>query len=129
MTRRIMGLRPLMLADISDAQASPGLIGLPRRTADRYHLSSVNTPVRAFICKPLLEILAGIPTIVYGYFRVSVLLTPCVITPLFESLLGVPDAGIQCDFRRNRCWGSPMIISHGRIAFRGCIAGGSRQFA
>ena len=44
------------------------------------------------IIKPVLEILAGIPTVVYGYFAL-VFVTPYVLKPIFQDILGF-DVGV-----------------------------------
>src|SRR5690606_17355333 len=46
------------------------------------------TPRVRSIVKPTLEILAGIPTVVYGFFGLFVV-TPYVIRPIFGTLLGL----------------------------------------
>ncbi len=68
------------------------LVGLPTGILTAVYLSEYASPrVRSFV-KPFLEILAGIPTIVYGYFGLAIV-TPYVIMPLFKSVLGL-DVGV-----------------------------------
>tara|TARA_R110002020_G_scaffold199522_4_gene400981 strand:- start:1286 stop:2239 length:954 start_codon:yes stop_codon:yes gene_type:complete len=66
------------------------LIGIPFGLATAIYLSEYASPKTRGIIKPLLEILAGIPTVVYGYFAL-VFITPLVIEPVGRFL------GIQVD--------------------------------
>jgi phosphate transport system permease protein len=60
------------------------LVALPLGLATAIYLSEYASPrVRTFM-KPILEILAGIPTVVYGYFALT------FMTPLLRNVLG-PD--------------------------------------
>lgn len=63
------------------------LIALPIGLASAIHLSEYASPVTRNRVKPILEILAGIPTVVYGYFAL-VVVTPYVLKPVFQDLLG-----------------------------------------
>ncbi len=63
------------------------LLAVPVGMATAIFLSEYAAGWMRQILKPLLEVLAGIPSVVYGYFAVTVL-TPAVIKPLF------PDAGV-----------------------------------
>lgn len=63
------------------------LIGLPFGLASAVYLSEYSSPRTRAIIKPLLEILAGIPTVVYGFFAL-VFVTPYIIKPIFAGLLG-----------------------------------------
>lgn len=63
------------------------LIGLPMGLAGALFLSEYSsTRLRSYI-KPVLEILAGIPTIVYGFFAL-VFITPHILRPVFQDWLG-----------------------------------------
>ena len=58
------------------------LIAIPLGMAVAIYLSEYASPkVRNFL-KPILEVLAGIPTIVYGYFALT------FMTPLLRAILG-----------------------------------------
>jgi phosphate transport system permease protein len=66
--------------------AGSALVGIPIGLASAVYLSEyASTRVRS-VTKPVLEILAGIPTVVYGYFALT------FITPLIRSVL--PGANI-----------------------------------
>lgn len=63
------------------------LIGLPTGLFSAVYLSEYASPrVRATV-KPILEILAGVPTVVYGYLAL-VFITPNVLKPIFEDGIG-----------------------------------------
>lgn len=62
-------------------------VGLPIGLAAAIYLSEYAKPKLRRVIKPLLEILAGIPSVVYGYFAL-VFVTPCVLRPIFQELLG-----------------------------------------
>ncbi len=62
-----------------------GLIGLPVGLMIAIYLSEYASPRARSICKPALEILAGVPTVVYGYFGLR-FVTPYMIMPLFKSM-------------------------------------------
>jgi phosphate transport system permease protein len=64
-----------------------GVFGLPMGLAIAIYLSEYATPRTRSIVKPILEILAGIPTIVYGFFALT-FITPVVLQPIFHDLLG-----------------------------------------
>jgi phosphate transport system permease protein len=81
------GLLPLLWGTVVIAGIG-GLIGLPIGLAAAIYLSEYARPKLRRIIKPLLEILAGIPSVVYGYFAL-VFVTPYVLRPCFQSLLGI----------------------------------------
>ena len=62
------------------------LIGLPVGLASAVYLSEYASRRARDVVKPILEILAGIPTVVYGYFALT------FVTPLFRAVL--PQTGI-----------------------------------
>ncbi len=75
------GMLPLATATaITSAIAM--LVALPLGLAVAIYLSEYASPRARAILKPVLEILAGIPTIVYGYFALT------FVTPLLRSLFG-----------------------------------------
>ena len=67
--------------------ASPQSIGLPIGLAGAIYLSEYASPRTRELVKPILEILAGIPTVVYGYCAL-VFVTPYVLRPIFHGLFG-----------------------------------------
>jgi len=58
------------------------LIAIPLGMASAIYLSEYASPKARNTIKPILEILAGIPTIVYGYFALM------FVTPLLRSIFG-----------------------------------------
>ncbi len=56
------------------------LVAVPLGLFSAIYMSEYAAPRTRFIVKPLLEILAGIPTVVYGYFAII------LVTPLLRSL-------------------------------------------
>ena len=86
---RSFGILPLVNGTLLVA-AGAALIALPVGLATAIYLSEYASPVTKRIVKPALEILAGIPTVVYGYFGI-VFVTP-IIRALFPST-GVFNAG------------------------------------
>ncbi len=64
------------------------IIGLPVGLLIAIYLSEYASPSARKWVKPVLEILAGIPTVVYGYFAIR-FLTPMLIVPIFENWLGM----------------------------------------
>lgn len=81
------GILPLLCGTVMIAGIG-GLIGLPIGLAAAIYLSEYAHPKLRRVVKPLLEILAGIPSVVYGYFAL-VFVTPYVLRPIFQSLLGI----------------------------------------
>jgi phosphate transport system permease protein len=64
------------------------VVGLPIGLASAVYLSEYASPKLRGVLKPTLEVLAGIPTVVYGYFAL-LFITPYFIKPVFQGLLGV----------------------------------------
>lgn len=63
------------------------VIGLPSGLLIAIYLSEYASPRARQILKPSLELLAGVPTVVYGYFALF-FLTPYVLEPVIHDLLG-----------------------------------------
>lgn len=85
------GIIPLLIGTLLIAGIA-AIIGLPIGLTSAIYLSEYASPrTRSFI-KPVLEILTGIPTVVYGYFAL-VFITPYVLRPFFQDVLGM-DVGI-----------------------------------
>src|SRR5688500_2198755 len=75
------GIWPLLTATLMTT-AIAMLIAIPLGLAVSIYLSEYATPrVRNFL-KPILEVLAGVPTIVYGYFALT------FMTPLLRNIFG-----------------------------------------
>ena len=61
------------------------VVAIPLGTIIAIYLSEFATPTVREICKPVLELLAGVPTIVYGYFALL------FVTPILQSFIpGLP---------------------------------------
>ncbi len=76
---RSFGVLPLVCGTFLIV-AGAALFALPTGLASAIYLSEYASPRMRSIVKPVLEILAGVPTIVYGYFALS------FITPLISSI-------------------------------------------
>ena len=79
------GILPLLNGTLLIAAGSM-LIALPVGLTSAIYLSEYATPKVRGIIKPILEVLAGIPTVVYGYFALT------FITPILRLLF--PETGI-----------------------------------
>ena len=86
---RSFGILPLLNGTLLVA-AGASLLALPVGLATAIYLSEYASPRTKRIVKPALEILAGIPTVVYGYFGI-VFVTP-IIRAIFPAT-GVFNAG------------------------------------
>lgn len=75
------GIWPLITATLTTS-AIAMLIALPVGLGVAIYLSEYASHRARSILKPLLEILAGVPTVVYGYFALT------FMTPLLRSILG-----------------------------------------
>lgn len=75
------GIWPLVLATIITSTIAM-LVALPVGLATAIYLSEYATERARGVLKPILEVLAGIPTVVYGYFALT------FMTPLLRSIFG-----------------------------------------
>ena len=75
------GILPLLTATLRVAIIAM-LVAIPLGMATAIYLSEYATRRTRKILKPILEILAGIPTVVYGYFALT------LVTPLLRSIFG-----------------------------------------
>ena len=75
------GILPLLSATLMTSSIAM-LVALPLGLCTAIYLSEYASTRARGILKPVLEILAGIPTVVYGYFALT------FMTPLLRSLLG-----------------------------------------
>jgi len=80
------GVLPLISGTLLVAGVA-ALVGLPIGLASAIYLSEYASARTRGLFKPILEILAGVPTVVYGYFAI-VFVTPLVLRPVFQDLLG-----------------------------------------
>lgn len=85
------GVLPLLAGTFMVAGLA-AVVGLPIGLSAAIYLSEYAHPRTRNIVKPFLEILAGIPTVVYGFFAL-VFITPYVLKPIFQDLLGF-DVGV-----------------------------------
>jgi phosphate transport system permease protein len=75
------GVLPLIVGTLH-ITIGAALIAIPFGLASGIYLSEYASPrVRSFL-KPVLEVLAGVPTIVYGYFALT-FITPLILKKLF----------------------------------------------
>lgn len=80
------GILPLLAGTFLVAVIA-AVVGLPVGLLSAVYLSEFSSSrLRSFI-KPVLEILAGIPTVVYGYFAL-IFITPHLLRPIFQQGLG-----------------------------------------
>lgn len=77
---RRFGVLPLLSGTFLVAIGA-GLVAIPVGVATAMFLSEYATARVRSILKPILEILAGIPTVVYGYFAVT------TVTPLLRAII------------------------------------------
>ncbi len=81
------GILPLLSGTLM-VGAIASLISLPTGLGAAIYMSEYATPRERSIVKPVLEILAGIPTVVYGYFALK-FVTPWVLKPVLTGMLGI----------------------------------------
>jgi phosphate transport system permease protein len=77
------GVLPLVVGTLQITLGA-ALIAIPFGLASGIYLSEYASPRLRSMLKPLLEVLAGIPTIVYGYFALT-FITPYIVKRLFPS--------------------------------------------
>ncbi len=75
------GILPLVTATLTTTLIGL-LVAIPLGLAAAIYLSEYATPRARSVLKPILEVLAGIPTVVYGYFALT------FMTPLLRAVLG-----------------------------------------
>jgi phosphate transport system permease protein len=61
------------------------VVAIPLGLGAALYLSEYASPQARKVLKPVLEVLAGIPTVVFGFFAIS-FVTPNVLRPLFDGL-------------------------------------------
>jgi phosphate transport system permease protein len=82
---RSYGVLPLLTGSLLIA-AGAAIVALPLGLAAAIYLSEYAPARTRAILKPLLEVLAGVPTVVYGYFALT------AVTPVLQKLW--PDTGV-----------------------------------
>jgi len=81
---RSYGIWPLVAGTMLVAVGAL-LVAVPVGLASAIFLSEYASPAVRGILKPLLEILAGVPTVVYGFFALT-FITPYVLRPLLPNV-------------------------------------------
>ena len=81
------GVLPLVCGTLLVAMIG-ACVGLPLGILSAIYLSEYAKPRTRGIVKPILEILSGLPTVVYGYFAL-IFVTPYVVQPIMHSFLGL----------------------------------------
>ncbi len=76
------GIWPLLNATLMTSAAAM-LVAIPLGLSAAIYLSEYARPRVRAVLKPALELLAGVPTVVFGYFALT------FVTPLLRSLFGV----------------------------------------
>ncbi len=79
-TNQAFGVLPLIGGTLLVALGA-ALISVPVGSASAIYLSEFASPRTRAVVKPILEILAGVPTVVYGYFALT------AVTPLLRATL------------------------------------------
>lgn len=82
-----LGVLPLLNATLTTSLIAM-LVALPLGLAVAIYLSEYATPRARSVLKPILEVLAGVPTVVYGYFALT------FMTPLLRSVFGIDTVDI-----------------------------------
>ena len=80
----VFGIIPLVIGTLT-VTFTAAFIAIPIGTLTAIYLSEYASPRLRSVLKPMLEILAGIPTVVYGYFA-FVYVTPALQATLFPDL-------------------------------------------
>jgi len=81
------GILPLLCGTFLIAGIA-AMVGLPIGILSAVYLSEYASPRVRSVIKPVLELLAGVPSVVYGYFALTVI-TPYVLRPIFQNGLGL----------------------------------------
>ncbi|HNQ35654.1 MAG TPA: phosphate ABC transporter permease subunit PstC [bacterium] len=82
-SRGLFGIRPMILSSVWITLGAL-LLGIPTGVACAIYLAELAGPRLRRILKPAIELLAGIPSVVYGFMGVAILV------PLIRNLLGGP---------------------------------------
>ncbi|MFC7058729.1 phosphate ABC transporter permease subunit PstC [Halovenus salina] len=82
---QLFGIVPLVVGTLVVTLTS-AFVAIPIGTLTAIYLSEYASPRKRAILKPMLEILAGVPTVVYGYFAL-VYITPALQATLFPNMM------------------------------------------
>ena len=92
-TSKLFGVLPLLNATLMMALGAM-LIAIPLGVLAAVYLSEYAPPMVRSIVKPVLEVLAGIPTVIYGYFALQ-FIAPEILQPLGQrTVLSAASASI-----------------------------------
>lgn len=78
------GVIPIVMGTLMTSLVA-AIIALPLGLAAAIYLSEFATERARSILKPVLEVLAGVPTIVYGFFALT-FITPMLLEPIFGGI-------------------------------------------
>ncbi|TYT62691.1 phosphate ABC transporter permease subunit PstC [Natrialba swarupiae] len=81
------GVLPIVFGTLA-ITVGAAFVSIPIGTATAIYLSEYSSKSVRSKLKPTLEILAGIPTIVYGYFAIA-FINPVIVAPIAETLFGI----------------------------------------
>ncbi|PSQ21205.1 phosphate ABC transporter permease subunit PstC [Halobacteriales archaeon QS_9_67_17] len=79
---KVFGVLPLVFGTLL-ITAGAGAVALPFGLLTATYLAEYAPPGRRAVLKPMLEVLAGVPTVVYGYFALV------YVTPLLNAIPGL----------------------------------------
>ena len=91
-TDRSYGMWPLVTGTLM-VTAISALVSVPLGVITAIYLSEYARPRVRAVLKPILEILAGIPTVVYGFFALTII-TPIFLQKPIELITGKPGASV-----------------------------------
>ncbi len=83
-TQQEFGVVPLVMGTLMTSLVA-ALISLPLGLAAAIYLSEFASAKASSILKPILEVLAGVPTIIYGFFALT-FITPVLLEPLLGGI-------------------------------------------
>ncbi len=81
------GILPLLSGTMMVALVG-SMVGVPIGLGAAIYLSEYASPKERDVLKPVLEILAGIPTVVYGFFGLH-FITPWILQPVLKHVFGI----------------------------------------
>jgi len=81
------GILPIAFGTLA-VTVGAAFVSIPIGTATALYISEYSSPGVRRKLKPTLEVLAGIPTIVYGYFAIA-FINPVLIGPIADALFGI----------------------------------------